>query len=168
MLGLPWCMLRMSLVLMTWKYSRGCLPTRLWGVTSICSSRYLCKFISFVCLFFIFIFSSVGRESPPHLRVPGLGGQGRICTVPCDDLGGRQFKTKERSDSHHERSLELSGSWLWRKTSNLWLLGRRSKALLPRLSRASSKLRSTTLCSSAGASTGSSFWGDTSSSTLLE
>ena len=27
---------------------------RLWGVTSISSSRYLCKFISFVRLFFFF------------------------------------------------------------------------------------------------------------------
>ena len=55
--------------------------------------------------FFFFFFSSgVGRESPPHLRVPGSGGQGQVWAVPCDDLGGKQFETKERSNSCHEKS----------------------------------------------------------------
>ena len=75
---------------------------RLWGVTSISSSRYLCKFISFVRLFFFlikyiyiyihFFFPGVGRESPSYFGVPGLGGQGQVCAVPCDNLGGRKFE----------------------------------------------------------------------------
>ena len=32
---------------------------RLWGVTFISSSRYLCKFISFVRLFFFFFFGNI-------------------------------------------------------------------------------------------------------------
>ena len=89
---------------------------RLWGVTSISSSRYLCKFISFVRLFFFFdkiyiyiyiytfFFPGVGRESPSYFGVPGLGGQGRVCVVPCDDLGGRKFEIEVGADICHERS----------------------------------------------------------------
>ena len=54
---------------------------------------------------------------------------------------------------------ELRTEWqlTLEKDSHLWLPGRRSKALLPRPLRASSKLRSTTLCSSTGTSRGLSF-----------
>ena len=66
------------------------------------------------------------------------------------NLAKEKFKTLT-DELRTERQLTLE------KTSNLQLPGRRSKALLPRPSRAFSKLRSSTLCSSVGTSRGSSF-----------
>ena len=40
---------------------------------------------------YTFFFQVLG-ESPSYFGVPGLGGQGQVCAVPCDNLGGKKFE----------------------------------------------------------------------------
>ena len=51
---------------------------------------------------YIYIYLGVRRGSPSYFGVPSSGGQGRVCVVPYDDLGGRKLKTEEGADIYHE------------------------------------------------------------------